>query len=98
MIRSTGTYDSAKASQYLQLLCKHFAHKTDVTFDAHQGRVALRSGAAEMTATAERLTVTVSAPDRESLPGARHAIDKHLAIFAHREGFEAMDWQEPVAG
>ena len=39
---------------------------------------------------------TVTAPDLETLPQARHVIDKHLAIFAHREGFETLDWQAPV--
>lgn len=96
MIRSTGTYASPRASQYLQQLCKHFAHKTEVTFDARQGRVELPSGPAEMAATDALLTVTICAADVEALPRARHVIDKHLAIFAHREGFEALDWREAI--
>jgi uncharacterized protein len=92
MFRSTGTYATPHGSKYLQQLCKHFAHKTEVTFDAAQGQVALRSGPATLRADDQGLTVTVSAPDAEALPGARHAIDKHLAIFAHREGFQAMTW------
>ncbi len=96
MIRSTGTYSSPKASQYLQQLCKHFAHKVEVSFDTHQGQVALGSGPASMTATDDHLIVTVTAPDLAALPQARHVIDKHLAIFAHREGFETLVWQEPV--
>lgn len=96
MIRSTGTLTSPKASQYLQQLCKHFAHKTDVSFDAHQGSIALRGGPATLTASADRLVATVTAPDLDALPQARHVIDKHLAIFAHREGFTALDWDDPV--
>ena len=96
MIRSTGTYVSPKASQYLQQLCKHFAHKVEVSFDANQGQVALGFGPASMTSTDDRLIVTVTAPDLAALPQARHVIDKHLALFAHREGFETLDWQEPV--
>lgn len=96
MIRSTGTYDSPKASQYLQQLCKHFAHKTEVTFDTYQGQIALRTGPVALTAVDAQLIATVTAPDLETLPQARHVIDKHLAIFAHREGFVSLTWQEPV--
>jgi hypothetical protein len=96
VIRSTGTYDSPKASQYLQQLCKHFAHKTEVSFDAHQGQIALRTGPVSLAATSDQLIATVTAPDAEALPQARHVIDKHLAIFAHREGFETLLWQDPV--
>ena len=96
MIRSTGTYDSPKAAQYLQQLCKHFAHKTEVSFDTHQGQIALRSGPVTLLAAEDRLVAVVTAPDRETLPQARHVIDKHLAIFAHREGFETLQWQDPV--
>ena len=96
MIHSTGTLSSPKASQYLQQLCKHFAHKTEVSFDTHQGSIALRSGPATLTASDGRLVATVTAPDLAALPQARHVIDKHLAIFAHREGFTTLDWDDPV--
>jgi uncharacterized protein len=94
MIQSTGTYATQHGSKYLQQLCKHFAHKTEVTFDTHQGSVTLRSGQANLTADDAGLTVVVTAPDAEALPGAQFAIDKHLAIFAHREGFTAMTWAQ----
>ena len=96
MIRSTGTLTSPKASQFLQQLCKHFAHKVEVSFDAHQGHVTLGSGPVALAATEHRLAITVTAPDLTALPQARQVIDKHLAIFAHREGFTTLDWDEPV--
>jgi uncharacterized protein len=92
MIRATGTYATPHGSKYLQQLCKHFAHKTEVSFDTHKGQVAMRSGPATMTADVAGLQVTVTAPDEAALPGAQFAIDKHLALFAHREGFTAMAW------
>jgi uncharacterized protein len=96
MFQSSGSYATPHGSRYLQQLCKHFAHKTEVSFDATSGQVALRSGPAILRADAQGLTVTVSAPDAEALPGAQFAIDKHLAIFAHREGFAKMTWAVPV--
>ena len=71
MIRSTGTLTSPKASQYLQQLCKHFAHKVEVSFDAHQGHVTLGGGPVALAATEHRLAITVTAPDLAALPQAR---------------------------
>ncbi len=96
MIRSTGTLSSPKASQYLQQLCKHFAHKTEVSLDTHQGSIALRSGPATLVADGVQFRATVTAPDRSDLPQARHVIDKHLAMFAFREGFTTLDWDDPA--
>ena len=98
MLLSAGTYATEHCPKYLQQLFKHFAHKTEVTFDTGNGTISLRTGAAALLADAAGLSVTVRAADAEGLPGAQHAIDKHLAIFAHREGFAAMMWGEAVAG
>ena len=94
MLRSTGTFATETGPKCLQQLCKHFAHKTEVTFDTKDGNVAQRSDPATLHADAAGLSVTVSAADSEGLPGVQHAIDKHLAIFAHRKGFLAMMWGE----
>lgn len=96
MIRSTGTLNSPKASQYLQQLCKHFAHKTEVSFDTRQGSIALRNGPATLFADGDQLRATVTATGLSDLPQARHVIDKHLAMFAFREGFTTLDWDDPV--
>ena len=94
-MRSTGTFATAHASKYLQQLCKHFAHKVEVTHDAHRGSVTLPLGPAELTADDTTLTVTVSAPDAEGILRAQSVIDRHLVPFAFRETFEKMDWQAP---
>lgn len=41
MLISTARYPTAHASKYLQQLCRHFAHKVAVRFDAHSGHAAL---------------------------------------------------------
>ena len=48
----------------------------------------------QLYADAAGRSLTVSAAESEGLPGAQHAIDKPLAIFAHRKGFLAMMWGE----
>jgi len=93
MLVSTARYPTAHGSKYLQQLCKHFAHKVEVSFDATQGRVTLSSGPAEMTADPEGLTLRVTAEDAKALIQARYVIDSHLVNFAYREGFTGLDWQ-----
>lgn len=91
-ITSTGTFSTAKASSYLQQLCKHFAHKIEVRYDAETGEAALPPGPCRMTASADELRIEVSAGDDEGIALAREIIDSHLKRFAFREGFEAMSW------
>ncbi|WP_395539559.1 DUF2218 domain-containing protein [Neotabrizicola sp. sgz301269] len=97
MITTTGHYTSPRASGYLQQLCKHFAHKIAVEFDEVSGKAEMGFGRFEAKAGPDRLTVQLWITDPALLDQARHVIDKHLAIFAHREGFETLDWTAPVA-
>ncbi len=92
-LMETGWFATPNASKYLQQLCKHFAHKIDVSFDDTHGEAALPPGPAVLDATEQGLTVQISASDEEGLRHARLIIDDHLKRFAHRENFEAMSWQ-----
>ncbi|CUH74872.1 hypothetical protein TRM7557_00120 [Tritonibacter multivorans] len=97
MLRDTGTFQTPKASQYLQQLCKHFGHKVKAEFTETNGTVALGTGPVELTADADLLTITVCSEETGALAEARIIIDKHLACFAHREAFEAMNWASLAA-
>lgn len=89
-----GRFQTLNASRYLQQLCKHFAHKIEVQYDAHEALCQLPVGPARMTATEGELIVQVEAPDAEGLARARGVIDSHLQRFAFREDFSAMDWTQ----
>ncbi|WP_424934100.1 DUF2218 domain-containing protein [Amaricoccus macauensis] len=94
----TGTFSTPQASKYLQQLCKHFGHKVDVTFDETSGNVAFPMGPATLEATNGTLQITVTGTAPEDIEKGREVIDSHLARFAFREEFEAMNWQgEKVA-
>ncbi|MFV0491169.1 MAG: DUF2218 domain-containing protein [Pseudorhodobacter sp.] len=95
LITQTGVFRTAHAGKYLQQLCKHFGHKTEVRHDDTTGEVALRSGPARLVAGPSDLRISVSAADTGGLETARQVIDSHLARFAFREGFTAMEWQTP---
>lgn len=93
MARTTGRLVTLKSSQYLQQLCKHFAHKTAVSYTETTGSVALRDTAVQLLAEGPVLTASFEASDAESRAILCDVIDRHLARFAFREGIEKMDWQ-----
>ncbi|SNT27526.1 DUF2218 domain-containing protein [Tropicimonas sediminicola] len=91
-----GTYGTPNASKYLQQLCKHFAHKVEVSFDEQWGSVAFPFGKAELSADAAALRIRMNVDREDALEKARDVIDRHLERFAFREAFSGMDWAEPV--
>ncbi|WP_438670576.1 DUF2218 domain-containing protein [Pseudogemmobacter sonorensis] len=54
-MQSSARFPTSHGSKYIQQLCKHFAHKVEVSFDEHRGRAALPMGPAELVADAEGL-------------------------------------------
>jgi hypothetical protein len=93
MTASTATVTTAHASRYLQQLCKHWNHKFETGFDAHQGRIDLGEGRlCEMTADDTTLTVTATAPS-EGLGKLEEIIEVHIRRFAHREPDLIFDWR-----
>jgi len=92
-ISSTGRIETASASRYLQQLCKHWAHKFDVTFDESQGTVPFPNGAiARLSADPEGLTIAIDAPDPEALERMKTVVVEHLDRFAFREAPLAANW------
>lgn len=91
-LTGTGRFATAHASRYLQQLCKHFAHKVEVSYDAQEGHAAFPTGPATLSATPDELVVRVTAEDAEGLERARRIVDSHLERFAFREEFKQMDW------
>lgn len=91
--KATGHFPTLKASAYLQQLCKHFAHKIAVTFDATSAQAALPTGPCIMAASDHSLRISLAAATLEDMERAKTIIDTHLERFAFREGFKTMDWE-----
>lgn len=92
MLKSTARFETPNGSKYLQQLCKHFAHKVSVEYDAEKGRADLPPGPATMTADDAGLTMTVSAEHANGLQMAEFIIDDHLQRFAFREDPGKLPW------
>lgn len=86
------TVRTASASQYLQQLCKHFAHKVTVRYDAEAGHVAFPCGTADMTARGDVLNIRCECPDPAAQDATHRIIDDHLLRFAWKEKLDLV-WQ-----
>jgi hypothetical protein len=83
------------ASRYLQQLCKHFAHRRPVTFDANSGLIELNAGPCRLKATDSVLTMTVSGPDAAAIAKVQEVAVSHLARFAFREELK-IEWRDAI--
>ena len=84
---------TAKASGYLQQLCKHFGHKLPVSFDPAQGRIEFQGGVCDLDATVPGvLGLRVSAAGASERERLEQVVASHLVRFAFREDL-AVEWQ-----
>ena len=81
-----------KASQYLQQLCKHFAHKVPATFNQTHGEVALPLGRCVLDAEGEVLTMACTANEPEGEVRLVKVVAVHLERFAWKEGALGLVW------
>lgn len=92
MLTSTTRFETPNASKYLQSLCKHFAHKVDVDYDAEKGQAALPPGPVLFRADPTGMDIEVSAADDSGLTQARLIVEDHLLRFAFREDPQPLKW------
>ena len=83
---------TVNASRYLQQLCKHWAHKLDVTFTPEEGTVSFAKAVAVMRAEPEVLVVTITADDPAVLERMKGVVASHLDRFAFKEAPLGFDW------
>ncbi|PKR55218.1 DUF2218 domain-containing protein [Thalassospira marina] len=93
MFHTKGTVKTAHAAKYLQQLCKHFAHKVEVSYSTTGADVAFPMGPCKMRATDDELQFHASALKTEGIERIKGIIINHLDRFAWRETI-AYDWQD----
>lgn len=92
-VASLAQVPTVHGSRYLQQLCKHWAHKFDVTFRPEAGTIRFPDSVATLTAADDRLDVRVEAPDAEGLARMQDVVARHLDRFAFRQAPLPFDWQ-----
>ena len=76
----------------MKQLCKHFGHKTEVTYDDAEGSIALGHGRCELDASeGGQLVFTAVAYDESGLERVTHVVGSHLERFGRRDGL-AVTW------
>lgn len=91
MPTSTTTVQTARASIYLQQLCKHFGHKVPVEFTPEHGLIELPFGLCRLAAEGDALTMIVEGAPAE-ITRLEKVVGDHLARFAFREK-PSFTWQ-----
>lgn len=102
-VTSTARVATAHGSQYLQQLCKHWAHNLAVDFTAVRGTVVFPRNArgaawpadATLTLTAgpQALECRLDASDPGQLEALQGTVARHLDRFAFREAPLRFDWR-----
>ena len=92
MVETTRRFETEHGAKYLTQLCKHFAHKIEVSYADRHGECHFPFGNAVLDADDTALTIHVIAPDAEQLARAKSVIDDHLARFAFREPDRSIAW------
>lgn len=81
------------AGRYLTQLCKHFAHKIDVTYEGDHGECRFVCGTAVLEAKEGNLLITAISPDETQMMETQSVVERHLVRFAFREAIEPLQWQ-----
>lgn len=96
MVASTATVETAKASRYLQQLCKHFGHKIEVEFTPESGCLPFAFGLCRLEADASALRFYAEAADVAELARLEQVIGSHFERFAFRDDLK-VSWQRRAA-
>ena len=92
MPSSAAHVETDRPSPYLKQLCKHFGHKTEVSFDDEHGRIALPSGGTcTLRADGRELELVAAAETPADLARVEQVIGSHLERFGRRDGL-AVAW------
>lgn len=95
-MEALATLKTEHAGRYLTQLCKHFAHKIDVTYEGERGECRFVCGTAVLEAKDGRLQITATSPDETQLAETQSVVERHLVRFAFREEIARLQWQ-PLA-
>ena len=83
-----------EASRYLQQLCKHWAHKFEVSFTPTEGLVPFdATSTCLMNASLDTLKLRIEADDEAKTARLADVVFKHLQRFAFRAPLPEPDWR-----
>jgi len=93
MLTASSQFKTEKPGKYLVQLCKHFAHKVDVSYTEQEGKVNFPGGMALLNNKEDCLEFYVEAATEEQLEICQSVIESHIVRFAFREKLESLNWE-----
>ncbi|MFI5977807.1 DUF2218 domain-containing protein [Streptomyces sp. NPDC051452] len=95
---ATARVTTGRPARYVKQLVSHMGHKTTATLASDgRGTITVAAGTCTLTPAADRLELTATAVDAESLARVQDVITRHLVRFATREEL-AVQWTTPIDG
>lgn len=95
MQEATTRFTTENGQKYLTQLCKHFAHKIEVTQADDRGELRFSCGTGYLEADSGGLNIRVCSPDDANLADTKSVVEDHLLRFAFRENTGPLQWQAP---
>lgn len=92
-MEATTRFETANGGKYLQQLCKHFAHKVDVTLSDTRGECRFSCGTSTLTLKDGAIDIRVISNDETGLTDTKAVIEDHLLRFAFREAPPPFVWR-----
>jgi hypothetical protein len=87
MFSSTVTISTTNPSRIIRRLCKHWGHKFEVSFDDHQGSIALGDDHCQLNAAEGSLTAVVKTADESKLERLQTVVADHIQRMSSEETF-----------
>lgn len=96
MLSAEARVATDRPSPYLRQLCRHFAHKADVSFTDAAGEIRLGPGTCRLEAGERGLLLRAVAAEAPELEAVQRIVGAHLERFGRRDGL-AVAWGPAVA-
>ena len=97
MLEAAAYLETENGRKYLAQLCKHFAHKIEVSYTETQGECRFVCGTAILEADDKGLRMVATSDGAQGLAETQSVIESHLVRFAFRENLQALDWRQHEA-
>ena len=94
MPKATSSFETDRASRYLQAMFRHFAHKVPVSYDAMEGSAEMPFGRLSMRVADNLLHFEIVADNDELLDRMKYVVEAHIVRFAFREKLQKLDWRQ----
>ncbi|MEU6772229.1 DUF2218 domain-containing protein [Streptomyces sp. NPDC046759] len=95
---TTARVATARPARYLRQLVSHMGHKAAAALTPDgRGTITVAAGTCSLTPSPDRLELTATAADAESLARVQDVITRHLLRFATQEEL-TVEWSAPIDG